>query len=170
MRLHNGRLTGIPPFNGANVNEVVRKNKECKIDFSAIQLSHISAEATDLLKKLLEVDPAFRISAKDALSHPWFTMETVNMRTLATALENIKKYANDKFFNVEKIKPEFSTLTCTPLFNSRYATQNDSPLIFPSTYRSRENAGERGEEEKSHVNCTLKTIERSGDTEHKEAV
>ncbi len=38
----------------------------------------LSADAYDLLKKLLEKDPKLRISAAEALNHPWFNTITKN--------------------------------------------------------------------------------------------
>jgi serine/threonine protein kinase len=40
-------------------------------DLNTKQWKNISKEAKDLVSKLLTVDPKIRISAKEALEHPW---------------------------------------------------------------------------------------------------
>lgn len=56
----------------------------------------ISAEAKDLVKRMLEYDPAKRISAKDALQHKWIkenAKEEKVERTLATkTLSNLRNF------------------------------------------------------------------------------
>ena len=70
----------------------------------------ISNEAKDLVKKMLEKDPKLRICTKEALNHSWFTSQTTSANELSIAEENINKYCNEGYFNVESIKPEFSTI------------------------------------------------------------
>lgn len=48
-------------------------NKKCELDFPEKYWSTISFEARDLVMKLLKKDPSERISASQALLHPWFT-------------------------------------------------------------------------------------------------
>ena len=75
-------------------------------------------------------DPKNRLTASEVLRHPWFTMKHTKLVILTNAQENIKKYQNTNRFNLSKIKPEFSMVTCTPLLNSRFSGK-DSPLIVP---------------------------------------
>lgn len=109
---------------------------------------------------MLEKNPKTRISAKEALGHAWFTQELTDCTTLSTAQINMRKYNGDKFFNVEKIKPEFVTVTCTPLFTSKFAACKDSPLIF-SRFICKSPGGTtvhkraRGEDAKSEVLFSL---------------
>ena len=43
-----------------------------KITFSEPQWAHVSRDAQDLVRRLLEREPKRRISSQDALRHPWF--------------------------------------------------------------------------------------------------
>jgi len=52
---------------------VLAANKKCELDFPEKYWSTISFEARDLVMKLLKKDPNERISASQALLHPWFT-------------------------------------------------------------------------------------------------
>lgn len=64
-------LTDKSPFEGKSFKEILHKNKMCKIDFKHPKLKR-NPVALDLLVKMLEIDPVVRISAKAALSHPFF--------------------------------------------------------------------------------------------------
>ena len=59
------------PFRGANRDDLVRKNKDCKADFNNALWSVASDEAKDLCKRMLEKDPNLRINVKDAMEHSW---------------------------------------------------------------------------------------------------
>jgi len=65
-------LTGKSPFEGKSFQEILNKNKQCKIDFSHKALKRVSTSAFDLLKKMLETDPTKRPSAVDCLAHDFF--------------------------------------------------------------------------------------------------
>lgn len=54
----------------------------------------VSDEAKDLVRKLLAYDPAKRISAAEALQHPWIKKQTSKVdKGIATkALSNLKNF------------------------------------------------------------------------------
>ena len=66
-------LAGEPPFNGQTDEEIVDKIKIGEYTFEGPRWDEISAEAKDLIARILckEED---RISAADAFQHPWFDM------------------------------------------------------------------------------------------------
>lgn len=68
-------LCGYPPFNGRNNEEIIASVRRGKFDFSYESFQYVSEEAKDLLKKMLTKNPKKRISAENALSHPWFIAE-----------------------------------------------------------------------------------------------
>ena len=67
---------------------------------------------------MLEKDPDMRISVKEALNHPWFTMESLDMNTLSIENENMMKCFKEVYFNVEHIKPEFNKMKFRPLMGN----------------------------------------------------
>ena len=58
------RLTGEAVFPGKKFNDVLKKNKECAIDFSRSIYENLSKECKNLLQMLLEKDPLKRINSK----------------------------------------------------------------------------------------------------------
>jgi len=65
-------LSGGPPFN-PNITDppMLRQITQGIYSFPSKEWSQISSEAVDLVKKLMTVNPEVRLSAKDALRHPW---------------------------------------------------------------------------------------------------
>ena len=125
-------LTGVIPFHGKNVQETLSNNKKGIIDYTESCWESVSSEAKDLVVKMVAIDPNERCTATEALSHKWFSLDHTNSALLSNAQINMKKYNKDceNRFNVSRIKPEFSMITCTPLLNSRFSGK-DSPLIIP---------------------------------------
>jgi len=105
------------------------KNKDGTVIFNESSWKILSREAKDLTERMVAKNPADRISAKDALKHPWFSMEHNGAVGLSTAQENMRKYNDKNRFNMEKIKPEFSIVTCSPLLAARGANGVNSPAI-----------------------------------------
>lgn len=60
-------LCGYPPFNGPSDKVIYQRVLEGKFVFADEDWSGISANAKDLIKKMLTYDPAKRISAQQAL-------------------------------------------------------------------------------------------------------
>ena len=64
-------LCGYPPFNGINDEEIIKKVKRGKFSTDEEEWADISADAIDLVRKLLDYNPDNRLSAKEALQHKW---------------------------------------------------------------------------------------------------
>ena len=71
-------LTGEPPFNGKNDDEIIKNVKTQSINYESKKLRHVSIEGKDLLKQFLERNTKKRISAAKALEHPWIKKEAPN--------------------------------------------------------------------------------------------
>ena len=67
-------LTSKFVFNAKDYNEILRRNKQCKVYYPKKLWDNLSDEAQDLCEKMLQKYPENRISAKEALEHPWFKM------------------------------------------------------------------------------------------------
>ncbi|MCQ2820543.1 MAG: protein kinase [archaeon] len=68
-------LSGGLPFTGVTEQEIFEKIIKGRYCFSSKTFKNISFEAKDLIRKCLIYDPSKRISAKDALNHPFLKNE-----------------------------------------------------------------------------------------------
>eukprot|EP01016_Furgasonia_blochmanni_P010764 TRINITY_DN14627_c0_g1_i2.p1 TRINITY_DN14627_c0_g1~~TRINITY_DN14627_c0_g1_i2.p1 ORF type:complete len:466 (-),score=141.60 TRINITY_DN14627_c0_g1_i2:192-1589(-) len=68
-------LSGNPPFYGDNNQEIFKKVIAGKYSLNIPEFKNVSKLAKDLIQKLLVTDPSKRLTAKQALSHPWIMKE-----------------------------------------------------------------------------------------------
>lgn len=66
-------VSGMPPFNGHTDAEICSKIQNNALVFTDPIWSKISASCKDLISRLLEYNPAQRLTAQLALLHPWFS-------------------------------------------------------------------------------------------------
>lgn len=90
-------LHGYPPFNGETQDKIFAKITKARFKFN----SHLklSSDAKGLIKQLLVKQPEKRISAEEALAHPWIADETVAPKDAlpAEVVNGIKEFsANSK--------------------------------------------------------------------------
>ena len=93
-------LGGYPPFHDDNHAILYRKIKQADYTFEPQYWEQVSDDAKDLIKKLLVVNPDNRLTADQALRHPWFMIGDHELisRNLTTTLETMKKFnARRKF-------------------------------------------------------------------------
>lgn len=64
-------LCGFPPFYGDTVPEIFEQIMEANFDYPEEYWGTVSKEAKDFINKLLVVDSDKRLTASDALRHPW---------------------------------------------------------------------------------------------------
>lgn len=65
-------LTGKIPYDGKDFESVLENNKKAKINFKIKELKKVQKVPMDLLKKMLELDPADRPTAAECLEHEYF--------------------------------------------------------------------------------------------------
>lgn len=65
-------LCGYPPFPYDHPGELVRAIINGEYCFPAQEWDHVSGDAKDALTRMMEVNPKHRLTAAQALEHPWF--------------------------------------------------------------------------------------------------
>lgn len=73
-------LSGTPPFNGKDNNEVLMNIYNASFSFRPAAFKHVSNQAKDLICHLLTKDPSHRYTAQMAFSHPWIQGAVVSMQ------------------------------------------------------------------------------------------
>jgi calcium-dependent protein kinase len=86
-------LCGLPPFNGRTDTEIMENVKLAQFSFGK-KFNHVSNEAKDLIKKMLNVDFEKRPSAKQCLEHEWFQTKLKEKPTTISPniIENLKTF------------------------------------------------------------------------------
>nr|XP_027202838.1 LOW QUALITY PROTEIN: calcium-dependent protein kinase 2-like [Dermatophagoides pteronyssinus] len=64
-------LSGSPPFHGKSNKETLEKVRKGEYTMNASVWKNISSAAKDLIRRMLEYNPERRITAEEALKHPW---------------------------------------------------------------------------------------------------
>jgi serine/threonine protein kinase len=93
-------LGGYPPFHDEDQNELFKRIKAGVYEFHEEYWASVSEEAKDLIAKLLVVNPLERLTAEQALQHPWLTTDEERLAALALdgAKAELKKFQAKKRF------------------------------------------------------------------------
>ena len=87
-------LCGYPPFSDDDQNKLFAQIQSGRYAMDPAEWSVISPSAKDLVKKILVVDPAKRLTAQGILAHPWMKMklEEIPDLSLVESLKKLKKF------------------------------------------------------------------------------
>ncbi|EAR87972.1 kinase domain protein (macronuclear) [Tetrahymena thermophila SB210] len=95
-------IQGSPPICGKSQMDILEQVQEFRCDFKYRCWIDISDEAKDLILKLLERDFNKRISAAEALKHPWFHkflgQANINTQDLTISYQSLVKYTEQNAF------------------------------------------------------------------------
>lgn len=99
-------LSGYPPFHHENQKQLFALIRNAKFQFEDEYWSPISAEAKDLISKLLVVDIKNRLTIDQLLDHPWVLPAVEGATPPAEDAPNLTKTAEGlrKFQNRKKVK------------------------------------------------------------------
>ena len=67
-------LSGKPPFQSRSNRDILEKSAKGEYSLEGDEWESVSAEAKDLISKMLTFDPTARITAVEVLKHPWIQM------------------------------------------------------------------------------------------------
>ena len=98
-------LIGNPPFFGDDDDSILLNVAIGKFDTTSEDFQNLSNNAKDLIKQLLKFNPSERITARNALKHPWFNtteykaeyykINTINQNDVREMLNNLENYKSD---------------------------------------------------------------------------
>ena len=96
-------LCGYPPFYGDDNTEILQMVAKGVFDFDGEEWDDISADAKDLIKKLI-VSPEKRLTAPEALKHKWLRAHTGKKVADKATLKKLNVANMKKFQKSEKLK------------------------------------------------------------------
>lgn len=85
-------ICGRAPFDGADDDEIIANIRKGVFNYKHKKLLASSLDVQDLVKKLLEVNVAKRLSAAEALKHPWFAKFGGKSLYMNIEKEKVKMY------------------------------------------------------------------------------
>ena len=124
-------LVGAAPFDGKTDEEIIKRIRIGKYSKNESRYLEHSDEVKDLVSKLLEKDISKRLSAKEALNHPWFNKYGGRKLFCNFFPEEIKPYI-ENLFNY-KYNSKLQELVIAFLVHN--LANNDETLIILKMFR-----------------------------------
>uniref|UniRef100_A0A8C4XC31 calcium/calmodulin-dependent protein kinase n=1 Tax=Erpetoichthys calabaricus TaxID=27687 RepID=A0A8C4XC31_ERPCA len=111
-------LVGYPPFWDEDQHRLYQQIKAGAYDFPSPEWDTVTPEAKDLINKMLTINPAKRITAAEALKHPWISHRS----TVASCMHRQETVDCLKKFNARrKLKGAIlTTMLATRNFSVKY--------------------------------------------------
>ena len=131
-------LVGTAPFDGKTDEDIIRRIKIGKYNKNDSRFVQHSEEAKDLVSKLLEKNIEKRLSAKEALNHPWFEKYGGRKLFCNYKPEDIKPYIENLFHY--KYNSKLQELVIAFLVHN--LSNNDETLIILKMFRYFNKAGD----------------------------
>uniref|UniRef100_A0A8B9JGK1 calcium/calmodulin-dependent protein kinase n=1 Tax=Astyanax mexicanus TaxID=7994 RepID=A0A8B9JGK1_ASTMX len=120
-------LVGYPPFWDEDQHRLYQQIKAGAYDFPSPEWDTVTPEAKDLINKMLTINPAKRITAAEALKHPWICQRS----TVASMMHRQETVECLKKFNARrKLKVNTSPHTSTP-YKQTHHTHMALPFYLP---------------------------------------
>uniref|UniRef100_A0A673HJC1 calcium/calmodulin-dependent protein kinase n=1 Tax=Sinocyclocheilus rhinocerous TaxID=307959 RepID=A0A673HJC1_9TELE len=105
-------LVGYPPFWDEDQHRLYQQIKAGAYDFPSPEWDTVTPEAKDLINKMLTINPSKRITATEALKHPWICQRS----TVASMMHRQETVECLKKFNARrKLKVSFDSTKDTSL-------------------------------------------------------
>ncbi|XP_041118725.1 calcium/calmodulin-dependent protein kinase type II delta chain isoform X11 [Polyodon spathula] len=124
-------LVGYPPFWDEDQHRLYQQIKAGAYDFPSPEWDTVTPEAKDLINKMLTINPAKRITATEALKHPWICQRS----TVASMMHRQETVDCLKKFNARrKLKGAIlTTMLATRNFSTRSLMNKKTDGVKEST-------------------------------------
>ena len=143
-------LTGMPPFNGRNDEDILNAVQRGKCHFDLPEFANVSEPCIDLLRKMLTYNPKKRPSMQEVLAHPWLngTLAHTEHHVSPSALFNLSTF---------NIRNKMQGAIYFFLVNNMVSREEQRELL--ETFRALDSNGD-GELSKAELQAGLKRINR----------
>uniref|UniRef100_A0A8C4PLF6 calcium/calmodulin-dependent protein kinase n=1 Tax=Equus asinus asinus TaxID=83772 RepID=A0A8C4PLF6_EQUAS len=119
-------LVGYPPFWDEDQHRLYQQIKAGAYDFPSPEWDTVTPEAKDLINKMLTINPAKRITASEALKHPWICQRS----TVASMMHRQETVDCLKKFNARrKLKGAILTTMLATRNFSGTCVKNSAPIL-----------------------------------------
>uniref|UniRef100_A0AAY4ET74 calcium/calmodulin-dependent protein kinase n=1 Tax=Denticeps clupeoides TaxID=299321 RepID=A0AAY4ET74_9TELE len=123
-------LVGYPPFWDEDQHRLYQQIKAGAYDFPSPEWDTVTPEAKDLINKMLTINPTKRITAAEALKHPWICQRS----TVASMMHRQETVECLKKFNARrKLKVLYSKLSLMEQQTTVIHNPADGPKVFCAT-------------------------------------
>uniref|UniRef100_A0A8C3VJ49 calcium/calmodulin-dependent protein kinase n=1 Tax=Catharus ustulatus TaxID=91951 RepID=A0A8C3VJ49_CATUS len=125
-------LVGYPPFWDEDQHRLYQQIKAGAYDFPSPEWDTVTPEAKDLINKMLTINPAKRITASEALKHPWIcvsdvhSFNTITWQTTQLVVSWLVLYIRLTFASQQE---------STESSNTTIEDEDLSPCTLPSSVR-----------------------------------
>uniref|UniRef100_A0A671R9K2 calcium/calmodulin-dependent protein kinase n=1 Tax=Sinocyclocheilus anshuiensis TaxID=1608454 RepID=A0A671R9K2_9TELE len=121
-------LVGYPPFWDEDQHKLYQQIKAGAYDFPSPEWDTVTPEAKNLINQMLTINPAKRITAQEALKHPWVCQRS----TVASMMHRQETVECLKKFNARrKLKPQTNS-TKNSIVTSPKGNLPSPALVFTS--------------------------------------
>uniref|UniRef100_A0A8D0CZV1 calcium/calmodulin-dependent protein kinase n=1 Tax=Sander lucioperca TaxID=283035 RepID=A0A8D0CZV1_SANLU len=118
-------LVGYPPFWDEDQHRLYQQIKAGAYDFPSPEWDTVTPEAKDLINKMLTINPAKRVTATDALKHPWICQRSTvaSMMHRQETVECLKKFNARRKLKVSGNRSYYTRRTIVKMLHfGRYHT------------------------------------------------
>lgn len=127
-------LAGFPPFDGENDVEVFASILAIRYDFPSPEWDNISLDARDFISSIFVEDPKKRVTASEALKHPWIVSNVpADLRTNKPREEEIKTKSSKQQLTGDPNEIDWNNQPKTQLKNKlkevTKLVNDDNPLM-----------------------------------------
>uniref|UniRef100_A0A3Q2E244 calcium/calmodulin-dependent protein kinase n=1 Tax=Cyprinodon variegatus TaxID=28743 RepID=A0A3Q2E244_CYPVA len=133
-------LVGYPPFWDEDQHKLYQQIKAGAYDFPSPEWDTVTPEAKNLINQMLTINPAKRITAQEALKHPWVCQRSTvaSMMHRQETVECLKKFNARRKLKDRRSHADGSSLsvTCFSLQLSCSCTMNDTLEAITSLFLS----------------------------------
>uniref|UniRef100_A0A8P4G7T7 calcium/calmodulin-dependent protein kinase n=1 Tax=Dicentrarchus labrax TaxID=13489 RepID=A0A8P4G7T7_DICLA len=132
-------LVGYPPFWDEDQHKLYQQIKAGAYDFPSPEWDTVTPEAKNLINQMLTINPAKRITAQEALKHPWVCQRSTvaSMMHRQETVECLKKFnfktlICESLFKINIISPSFHVLLTSfslLIFLSFFVIKTSPPFL-----------------------------------------